>query len=104
MARNFQPSLLEMRTYRYRGHSMSDPQKYRTKEEMDRKKDQDPVIRMKAYILEHELSDDAQLDAIDEDVKNEVKASVEFAESSPAPDLEAIYENIYEEDDYPYLA
>jgi pyruvate dehydrogenase E1 component alpha subunit len=104
MARNGQPSLLEMRTYRYRGHSMSDPQKYRTKDELDRKKDQDPVIRMKAYILEHEVSDDAQLDAIDEDVKNEVKASVDFAESSPAPDLEAIYENIYEEDDYPYLA
>ncbi len=104
MARSGQPSILEMRTYRYRGHSMSDPQKYRTKEELDRKKDQDPIIRMKAYIMEHKLADDARLDAIDDDVKAEVKASVDFAEKSPFPDLETIYENIYEEDDYPYLA
>lgn len=104
LARNGQPSLLEVRTYRYRGHSMSDPQKYRTKEELDQKKDQDPIIRLKAYLHEHKIADDAQLDAIDDDVKSEVKASVEFAENSPFPDLETIYENIYEEDDYPYLA
>jgi len=104
MARDGQPSLMEIRTYRYRGHSMSDPQKYRTKEELDRKKDQDPIIRLKAYLHEHKLADAAQLDAIDDDVKAEVKASVDFAESSPVPDLATIYENIYEEDDYPYLA
>ena len=104
LARENKPSMLEIRTYRYRGHSMSDPQKYRTKEELEAKKNQDPIIRLKAYILEHKLTTNKALDAIDEDVKQEVIASVEFSEQSPAPELKDIYEHIYAEDDYPYLA
>ena len=104
MARDGQPSLMEMRTYRYRGHSMSDPAKYRTKEELEQKKDQDPILRLKAYMLELEMAGEKAIDQIDDDVKKEVKASVDFAEKSEFPPLEAIYENIYEEDDYPYLA
>lgn len=103
LARGGQASMMEVRTYRYRGHSMSDPQKYRTKEELDAKKDEDPILRLKAYILEHKMSDNEALDAIDEDVKEEVLASVQFSEKSPLPGLETIYEDIYEEDDYPYL-
>ncbi len=104
LARENKPSMLEIRTYRYRGHSMSDPQKYRTKEELESKKNEDPIIRLKAYILEHKMTSVKALDAIDEDVKDEVLASVEFAENSPVPDLSEIYEHIYDESDYPYLA
>lgn len=104
LAREGKASLLEVRTYRYRGHSMSDPQKYRTKEELDRKKDEDPILRLKAYILDMKMADATQLDAIDEDVKEEVMASVDFAEASPAPALEDIYDDVYEESNYPYLA
>jgi pyruvate dehydrogenase E1 component alpha subunit len=102
MARTGQPSLLEIRTYRYRGHSMSDPQKYRTKEEMDAKKNEDPIIRLKSYMIENKLSTNEVLDAVDDEVNNEVLASVEFAENSPFPDLATIYEDIYTQQDYPF--
>lgn len=102
MARKGQPSLMEIRTYRYRGHSMSDPQKYRTKEELDAKKDEDPILRLKAYMLEHKLATNAYFDKVDEEVKQEVMESVEFSEQSPFPDLETIYEDIYTQEDYPF--
>nr|WP_243663748.1 pyruvate dehydrogenase (acetyl-transferring) E1 component subunit alpha [Rhodothermus marinus] len=69
LAREYQPSVLEVRTYRYRGHSMSDPAKYRTKEELEAKKKEDPIIRLKSYMLQHGLSTNEELDAIDADVK-----------------------------------
>jgi pyruvate dehydrogenase E1 component alpha subunit len=103
-AREGQPSLLEVRTYRYRGHSMSDPANYRTKDELDEKKGADPIIRFKAYLLENELADNEALDKLDEEVKQEVLESVEFAEESPFPPLETIYEDIYNQEDYPFLA
>ncbi|GMQ81328.1 MAG: pyruvate dehydrogenase (acetyl-transferring) E1 component subunit alpha [Rhodothermia bacterium] len=104
LARQGKPSILEIRTYRYRGHSMSDPMNYRTKEELDSKKNEDPILRLKAYIIENKLAPIKTLDQIDEEVKEVVLQAVEYAEESPAPELEAIYENIYEESDYPYLA
>lgn len=103
-ARDNKPTMMEIRTYRYRGHSMSDPQKYRTKEELDAKKNEDPILRLKAYLLDRNITDEKTLDAIDEDVKEEVMASVEFAENSPAPDLDTIYDDVYDSRDYPYLA
>ena len=103
MARQNQPSLLEVRTYRYRGHSMSDPGKYRTKEELENKKDADPIIRLKAYLLEKKITKLDALDKIDDDVKDEVMKSVEFAENSPYPPLESIYDDVYVQEDYPYL-
>ncbi len=102
-ARKGEPSLLEVRTYRYRGHSMSDPGDYRTAEELESKKDDGPILKLKSYIFENELSDADQLDAIDEEVKQEVLESVEFAENSPFPPLETIYEDIYVQEDYPFL-
>ena len=103
MARENRSSLIEIRTYRYRGHSMSDPGNYRTKEELDGKKDEDPILRLKAYILEHKISDNDALDKIDDEVKAEVMESVEFSENSPFPDLDTIYEDIYTQKDYPFL-
>ena len=104
LAREYQPSVLEVRTYRYRGHSMSDPAKYRTKEELEAKKKEDPIIRLKSYLIQHGLSTNEELDAIDDEVKKEVQASVEFAEKSPFPPLESIYEDVYAQPDYPFLA
>ena len=103
MARQNQPSLVEIRTYRYRGHSMSDPQAYRSKEELEAKKNEDPILRLKSYIYEHKLATNDQLDEIDERVKQEVLASVEFAENSPFPPLESIYEDVYTQEDYPFI-
>ncbi|ARA92917.1 MAG: pyruvate dehydrogenase (acetyl-transferring) E1 component subunit alpha [Bacteroidetes bacterium] len=104
LARDNQPSLLEVRTYRYRGHSMSDPAKYRTKEELEQKKNDDPILRLKGYLLNHGMADNDQLDAIDERVKQIVMESVEFAENSPLPPLETIYEDVYVQKDYPFIS
>ena len=104
MARGGQPSLIDMRTYRYRGHSMSDPQNYRTKEEMDAKKEEDPIIRLKSYMVNHKLATAEQLDAIDDEAKEVVLRSVEFAENSPLPDIETSYQHVYTQEDYPFLS
>ena len=101
-AREGSPAIIDMRTYRYRGHSMSDPQKYRTKEELDSKKDEDPIIRLKKYLLDNSLGTNEELDAIDDEVKAEVNASVEFAEQSPLPPIETMYEDVYVQDDFPF--
>jgi pyruvate dehydrogenase E1 component alpha subunit len=103
LARKGEPSLLEVRTYRYRGHSMSDPAKYRTAEELEARKEKDPILQLKAHLLENEGADLDELDKIDEEVKQEVLDSVEFAENSPLPPLETIYEDIYVQEDYPFL-
>ncbi len=103
MARNNRPSILEVRTYRYRGHSMSDPANYRTKEELDARKEQDPIIRLKGYLLERELASNEDLDAADAEIKQEVMDSVAFSEESPAPALPEIYEHVYAQTDYPFL-
>lgn len=103
LARKGEPSLLEIRTYRYRGHSMSDPAKYRTKEELEQKKNEDPIFRIKAYILDRKIADNDLLDAIDEEVKEEVVQSVEFSEESNLPPIDSIYEDVYVQKDYPFL-
>lgn len=102
-ARNNRPSILEVRTYRYRGHSMSDPANYRTKEELDGMKEEDPIIRLKGYMLEHELASNEELDAVDDEVKQEVMDSVTFSEESDAPAIREIYEDVYSQGDYPFL-
>jgi pyruvate dehydrogenase E1 component alpha subunit len=96
------PFFVEVQTYRYRGHSMSDPQKYRTKEELEAKKDEDPIVRVKQYLLDHGLFTLDDLDALDEDVKAEVNRSVEFADASPEPPIESMYEDVYVQNDFPY--
>lgn len=97
------PMLLEMKTYRYKGHSMSDPAKYRTKEELQEYKDNDPIIHLKAYLKEHELATEEELKAIDLRIKETVQDSVDFAESSPYPDPKELYEDVYIEPDYPFI-
>ena len=82
---------------------MSDPGKYRSKEELEAKKNQDPILRLKSYVLGQDLATNAELDAVDRSVKQEVNESVEFAESSPLPPLEAIYDHVFTEKGFPFL-
>jgi pyruvate dehydrogenase E1 component alpha subunit len=96
------PVFIEMRTYRYRGHSMSDPAKYRTTEELESYKEQDPVIRLQAFLLEQRHMTEAELDAIDARVKAQVQEAVDFSEASPYPAPDELYRDVYY-GEYPYL-
>ncbi|WP_375326354.1 pyruvate dehydrogenase (acetyl-transferring) E1 component subunit alpha [Candidatus Tisiphia endosymbiont of Nemotelus uliginosus] len=89
------PIILEVNTYRYRGHSMSDPAKYRTKEEVETYKEQDPLLRVKNTILSNNYASEVTLKEIEKKVKDIVASAVEFAESSPLPDPKELYTNIY---------
>lgn len=97
------PSFLEIRTYRYRGHSMSDPAKYRSKEEVEEYKLQDPIEKVKTTLTENNFASAADLEAIDARVEQEVEDSVVFAENSPYPPAEDIYSDVYKQADYPFI-
>ena len=97
------PTLLDIRTYRYKGHSMSDPQKYRTKEEVTEWIEQDPILHVLNVIKDNKWLKDSEITEIDEWVKNEVKESVEFAEESPYPEAKELYQDVYTQKDYPYI-
>ncbi len=97
------PSFLEIRTYRYRGHSMSDAQHYRTKAEVAEKQKEDPILYVKNVILTKKYASQAQLDEIDKRVKEKVAECEKFAEESPYPDINVMYDSVYEQKDYPFL-
>jgi pyruvate dehydrogenase E1 component alpha subunit len=97
------PTLLDIRTYRYKGHSMSDPQKYRTKEEVAEWMEQDPIEHCLKMIQSNKWLTAKEIEEIDAWVKNEVEESVKFAEESPYPDADDLYEDIYQEPNYPYI-
>ena len=89
------PILLEMKTYRYRGHSMSDPAKYRTKEEVQRvRAERDPIDHLRESILSVGVADEAALKALDREVKDIVTEAAEFAQNSPEPDPAELYTDI----------
>ena len=96
------PSLVEIKTYRFKGHSMSDPQKYRTRDELNSYRDQDPIQTVKGYLLETFKVKEDVIKAIDQAVKEEVADCIEFAENSPWPDNTEVYKDIYQ-DEYPFL-
>jgi pyruvate dehydrogenase E1 component alpha subunit len=97
------PTFLEFKTYRFRGHSMSDPQKYRTKEEVAEWKQRDPIELIKDRILSQKIATEEELSAIDAKIKVQVEESVTFAEESPWPKPEEAFEDIYVQEDYPFL-
>ena len=97
------PTFLEMKTYRYRGHSMSDAQHYRTKDEVAEYKKIDPITQVKDLILKKKYSTQEELSKIDDKVKNMVKECEKFAEESDYPDTSLMYDVVYEQDDYPFL-
>tara|TARA_B110001452_G_scaffold125239_1_gene103888 strand:- start:858 stop:1856 length:999 start_codon:yes stop_codon:yes gene_type:complete len=97
------PTFLEMKTYRYRGHSMSDAQHYRTKDEVADYKKIDPITQVKDLILKKKYSTQEELSKIDDKIKNKVKECEKFAEESDYPDLSLMYDAVYEQNDYPFL-
>jgi len=94
------PTLLELKTYRYKGHSISDPQKYRSKEEVDDYKDQDPISKVLRTILDNNFATEAEIAAIDAKIDSVVEESVKFAEESPWPDDSEVYKDVYVNDNY----
>jgi pyruvate dehydrogenase E1 component alpha subunit len=97
------PTLLELKTYRYKGHSISDPQKYRTKEEVEEYREQDPLIKVRNKILESNFAAAADLDQIDQKINLIVEESVRFAEESPWPDDSELLKDVYADANYPFI-
>ena len=97
------PTLLEMKTYRYKGHSVSDPQKYRTKDEVEEYKNQDPITKVSKTILDNNFATEDELKAIDDKITLIVDASVKFAEESPWPDDSEVYKDVYIDQNYPFI-
>jgi pyruvate dehydrogenase E1 component alpha subunit len=97
------PTLLEMNTYRYKGHSMSDPAKYRTKEEVESYKAKDPVEMVLKTIRENKFATEEEIGIINNRIRDIVEDSVKFAEESPYPDPSELFIDVYVEPDYPYI-
>lgn len=97
------PTLLEMRTYRYKGHSMSDPAKYRTKEELEEYKSLDPIESSLNVIKTKKYATQKEIEEIQNRVKAQVAESVEFSENSPFPDPSELYTEVYAEEGYPFI-
>jgi len=97
------PTLLDIRTYRYKGHSMSDPQKYRSKEEVAEWMSVDPIQHCLNVIKDNEWMSEKEIEDVSTWVKKEVDESIEFAENSPYPSGEELYEDVYKEEDYPFI-
>jgi len=99
---NSEPWFVEIRTYRYRGHSMSDPETYRTKEELEEYKAIDPVERLKTYILDNDVATQDKIDEITEDIEQEILDAIDFADESEFPPLEDLYEHVFVEKNHPF--
>ncbi len=97
------PTLLEIKTYRYKGHSISDPQKYRTKEEVDEYKQKDPIQMVLSTIQTKKYATQEEIDAINKRVGDTVAEAVKFAEESPWPDDSEVLKDIYIDKNYPFI-
>jgi pyruvate dehydrogenase E1 component alpha subunit len=97
------PTLLEFRTYRYKGHSMSDPQKYRSKDEVDQYKQRDPIEVVRQTILTKKMAGEKELEAIETKINAQVDESVKFAEESKFPEPSQALTDIYTDPDYPFV-
>ena len=97
------PYFLEIKTYRYKGHSVSDPAKYRTKEEVKNYKEKDPVKVTEKKMLDEGIVSEDEIKAIKEKVKRIIQESLKFAEESPFPDAKELYTDNYLQENYPFL-
>ncbi len=97
------PTLLEIKTYRYKGHSISDPQKYRTKDEVDEYKSKDPISILKKNILDNNYATEEALSEIDARCEEVVANSVKFAEESPLPNDDEVLKDVYMDQNYPFI-
>jgi len=99
---NSMPWFIEIRTYRYRGHSMSDPMKYRTREELEEYQKMDPIERIKRYLQDQDLAGEDKIEEIENDIEDKVMKAIDFAEESEFPDDNDLYKHVFTEDDYPF--
>lgn len=97
------PTLLEINAYRYKGHSMSDPAKYRTREEVKKYREIDPIEQVRKTIISKKYATEKELEAMEEKILADVEASVQFAEDSPYADDSELFTDVYKQDNYPYL-
>lgn len=97
------PTLIEAKTYRYRGHSMSDAQKYRTKDEVAEYQKLDPISQVRAHIEEKGWMTEEEFKAHDKDIKARINEIVKFAEESPYPSKEQLFDSVYEQENFPVL-
>ena len=97
------PTLLEIKTYRYKGHSMSDPQKYRSKDEVEEYKEKDPIDHVLNVLKTQYSVDDAAIEVINDRVIKEVEEAVQFAEESPWPSDDELLKDVYVQEDYPFI-
>jgi pyruvate dehydrogenase E1 component alpha subunit len=89
------PKFFEIKTYRYKGHSMSDPAKYRTKEELQEYKDQDPIVILQKLLIEEKILSENEIKKIDNAAKQKSSDAADFAENSEEPEAEALYSDVY---------
>jgi pyruvate dehydrogenase E1 component alpha subunit len=97
------PTLLEIKTYRYKGHSISDPQKYRTKEEVEEYKSKDPITMIVKTMKDIGIASDEEIAAINKRVDEAVEESVRFAEESPWPNDDEVLKDVYVDQNYPFI-
>lgn len=97
------PTLIELKTYRYKGHSISDPQKYRTKEEVEEYKAKDPIAMVLKTIRDNKFAGDDEIKAIDDRISAVVEESVRFAEESPWPSDDEVLKDVYIDQNYPFI-
>jgi len=97
------PTLLEMKTYRYKGHSISDPGKYRSKDELEEYKGKDPIQQLLKTIYDKKIASEEQIKNIDSRVEKAVAESVKFAEESPFPDDSEVLKDVYVDPNYPFI-
>lgn len=97
------PYFLEIKTYRYKGHSVSDPAKYRSKEEVEEYKEKDPIKVTENYMLANGIATEDEIQTIKDNIKAEIEEAVQFAEESPYPDPSELYTDNYMQADYPFI-
>jgi pyruvate dehydrogenase E1 component alpha subunit len=97
------PYFLEIKTYRYRGHSVSDPAKYRTKAELNDYKAKDPILLLEERMLKEKIASKKTIEGIKAQIEEEINDAIKFADESPFPDASALFEDNYVQEDYPFI-
>lgn len=97
------PYFLEINTYRYKGHSVSDPGKYRSKDELNEYKDKDPIVITERNIIDNKIASQAEIDKIKANIETEIAEAMDFADKSPLPMASDLYNDNYVQKDYPFI-